>query len=284
MDAAKNAVGEPVAIQQSWMMQTVLMRLVIWGSAAVALVVFWFAGEWFGIPYVRGYAASLLQGSAVANVIVVAVIYLAIVAAAGALLGRVRPGIGVFAAAFGLAAISLRGGTVSDLLRDHGASAAYGMMLGETVLLAVVAMLGMMAARFLAPPPPLAEVNDQTPQITDKLLSVGLQTAVTIVLMLVLGQSDAKGQALAAVGAASMVATLIADNMLPVGFTPFAVIAPFIAALAGYLWAMTTGGDTDPANALATALPLDYAGFGVAGTMLAHWMSQQWREEGDGEG
>jgi hypothetical protein len=262
-------------------LQTIFMRLVVWGSAGVAAAAFWWSGKTFGIPHVHGYAGSLFQGSAIANLIAVGILYVSIAAAASIVLGRIRTGIGVFAASFGLAAISVRGGTVSDVLRDLGASATYGMFLGETVVLAAMAAGAMLLSRFLAPLPPLAKLqDDELPKSTDRLLSVGLQTAVTLVLVMVVGQSDTKGQALAAVGAASLVATLIADNCLPVGFTPLAVMAPFAAAIVGYAWALTAaGGSPDPANSLVTALPLDYASFGVAGTMMGHWMTHQWREE-----
>ena len=264
---------------------TIGMRLTIWGSGGLALLAFWYIGATFTIPQVRGYAGSLLQGTAIANLLLVAVVYFSIAAATSIVLGRIRPGIGVFAASFGLAAISVRGGTVSSVLRDLGATTTYGMFLGETVVLAAIAAGAMLLSRFLAPLPPLANLQDDQPaKATDKLLSVGLQTAITLVLVLVLGQSDVKGQALAAVGIASLVATLVADNSLPVGFTPLAVMAPFAAALVGYSWALTAaGGSSDPANSLVMALPLDYASFGVAGTMLGHWMTHQWREESEDE-
>jgi hypothetical protein len=261
------------------------MRLTVWGSGGLAAIAFWYVGSTFTIPAVRGYAGSLLQGAAVANVLLIAIAYASIAAAASLLLGRIRPGIGVFAASFGLAAISVRGGTVSSVLRDLGASATYSMFLGETVLLAAIAAGAMLLSRFLAPLPPLAILHDDEPaKGSDRLISVGLQTAITLVLVMVLGQSDVKGQALASVGIASLVATLVADNSLPVGFTPLAVMAPFVAALVGYAWALTaSGGSADPANGLVTALPLDYASFGVAGTMMGHWMTHQWREEAEEE-
>jgi hypothetical protein len=258
------------------------MRFVVWGSSALAVLVFWYVGKTFGIPHVRDYAGSLLQGSAILNLLMVAVVYISITAAASIVLGRIRPGIGVFAAAFGLGVISFRGGTVSTVLRDLSPGTTYGMFLAETVLLAVVAAVGMLISRFLAPLPPLAQMDDEVPpKMTDRLLSVGLQTAITLVLVLVLGQSDDKKQALAAVGIASLVATLVADNSLPVGFTPLAVIAPFAAALVGYAWALTAGGNSP--SGLVCAVPLDYASFGVAGTMMGHWMTHQWREEADEE-
>lgn len=258
------------------------MRFVIWGSAAVAVLVFWWVGKTFGIPHVRGYAGSLLQGSAIVNLLLVGVVYLSIAAAASIVLGRIRTGIGVFAAAFGLAVLSFRGGTVSTVLRDLTPAATYGMFLAETVLLAGIAAVGMLVCRFLAPLPPLALLDDEVPpKLTDRLLSVGLQTAITLVLVLVLGQSDDKKQALAAVGIASLVATLVADQSLPVGFTPLAVMAPFAAALVGYAWALTAGGNNP--SGLVCAVPLDYASFGVAGTMMGHWMTHQWREEADDE-
>jgi hypothetical protein len=261
------------------------MRLTVWGSGGLAALGFWYVGAHLAIPAVRGYGGSLLQGAAVANVLVIAIVYASIAAAASLLLGRIRPGIGVFAASFGLAAISVRGGTVSSVLRDLGASATYGMFLGETVVLAAIAAGAMLLSRFLAPLPPLAKMqDDDLPKNSDRLLSVGLQTAITLVLVLVLGQSDVKGQALFSVGIASLVATLVADNSLPVGFTPLAVMAPFAAALVGYAWALTaSGGSSDPANSLVTALPLDYASFGVAGTMMGHWLTHQWREEAEEE-
>jgi hypothetical protein len=258
------------------------MRLTVWGSGGLAVAAFWYLGATATIPALRGYAASLLQGSAVMNVLLVAIAYVSIAAAASLILGRVRPGIGVFAASFGLAALSFRGGTASTVLRDLGPSATYGMFLGETVLLAAIAAAAMLLCRFLAPLPPLAMLQDEEPaKGSDRLISVGLQTAITLVLILVLGQSDVKGQALFAVGVASLIATLVADNSLPVGFTPLAVMAPFIAAMVGYAWALTGGGSSP--SGLERVTPLDYASLGVAGTMMGHWMTHQWREEAEEE-
>jgi len=256
------------------------MRLIVWGSAAIALAIFWYVGASFSIPSLRGYSGSLLEGAALSNLIVVAVLYLGIVAVASVLARSLKPGLGVFAASFGLAAISCRGGTISDLLRAN-ASNVYAMLLLETVLLAALVAAGAAVQSFLVRKPPIEEVvdEDERPDLMAKLLSVGVQSGVTVVLVWLFGASDDKGQALAAVGFASLLATLLADNALPVGLTPLAVIAPFVAALIGYAWASVNGSGTDVANPLATALPLDYASFGVAGTMLAHWISQQWRDE-----
>jgi len=264
----------------SWFFQTVVTRVIVWGSAFVSLAIFWYLAGTFSIPYLRGYSGSLLEGAALSSFVVVAVLYLAIIGVASVLAGSFKPGLGVFAASFGLAAISCRGGTVSDLLRSNSSN-VYAMLLLETVLLAALVACGAAVQAFLVRKPPIKEVEeeDERPDMTAKLLSVGVQTGVTVVLVWLLAASDSKGQALAAVGIASMIGTLIADNALPVGLTPLAVIAPFVAAIIGYAWASVNAGGTDVANPLANALPLDYASFGVAGTMLAHWISQQWRDE-----
>ncbi len=264
----------------SWLLSSLLTRLIVWGSAAIAFAIYWHVGEWFSIPFLRGYSASLLEGAAISNLLVVAVVYLAIVGVASILAGGFKPGLGVFAASFGLATISCRGGTVSALLRSSNSN-AYVMLLLETVLLAALVASGVAIQMFLVRKPPIkvVEEEDEQPDLMAKLLSVGVQTGVTIVLVWLLGASDNKGQALAAVGVASLLGTLAADNALPIGLTPLAVIAPFVAAVIGYAWASMNITGTRPANALATALPLDYASFGVAGTMLAHWISQQWRDE-----
>lgn len=280
MDAVKNVVPDAGPTQDSWMVQTVVARLVIWGSAAVSLAVYWWIGNGFAVPLEKGYSATLLEASGLANLLVVTVAYLAIAAGASVTLGRFRRGIGLWAAAFGLAAISARGGTVSDFLR-HGNS--YGLLLVETVLLGVLAVAGLVVARVLSHQHPVLHIDDEPPTLQNKLLSVGLQTGVTIVLIWILCQTDMKGQALAAVGAASVIGTLAADNVIPVGMTPMAVIAPFVVAVIAYVWAMLSGHGLEPANPLARALPLDYASFGVAGTVMGHWISQQWREEAEGE-
>ena len=263
-----------------WIFTSLVTRLVIWGGGALAMTVFWYVGNWFSIPRLRGFSGSLLEGSAVLNLLVVAIVYLAIVAIASVLAGAFKPGLGVFAASFGLAAISIRGGTMSDLLRDSSSN-VYVMLLVETLMLAIIVAVGAGVQAFLVRKPPIkvVEEEDEQPNLMSKLLSVGVQTGVTVLLVWLLGSSDSKGQAVAAVGIASVVGTLAADNALPVGLTPLAVIAPFIAAIIGYAWASLNPTGTNPANPLATALPLDYASFGVAGSMLAHWISQQWRDE-----
>ncbi len=280
MDATPPTPAAIDDIEPSWILNSVLSRLIVWGSAFIALAVYWHAGQWFSIPFLRGYSASLLEGSPVSNLLVIATVYIAITAIASVLAGQFKPGLGVFAASFGLAGISLRGGTVSALLRSSDGN-PYFMLLLESVLLAALVAAGAAVQGFLVRKPPIkvVEEEDEQPDLMAKLLSVGMQTGVTVVLVWLLGASDNKGQALAAVGIASMLGTLAADNALPVGLTPLAVMAPFVAAVIGYAWAGLNVNGTLPANALATALPLDYASFGVAGTMLAHWISQQWRDE-----
>jgi hypothetical protein len=246
--------------------------------------VFWFAGGRFAIPSLHDYSASLLEGSAVSNVLVIAVIYLGVVGVASVLVGSLKPGLGVFAASFGLAAISGRGGTVGDLLRSHG-SGSYLLLLIETLLLAAIVAGGAAIQGFLVTKPPIKEVEeeDREPDLSAKLISVATQTGVTVIMIWLLGAAPAKGQAMAAVGIASLVGALVADNAMPVGLTPLAILAPFLAAVIGYAWAALNYSGTTPANPLATALPLDYASFGVAGAMLAHWISQQWRDEAAAE-
>ncbi len=263
-------------------MHAVVARVVVWGSAIAALAIYRYVGRLFSIPSLQGYSTSLLEGSAATNLLVVAVVYLAIVGIASILGGSFKPGLGVFAASFGLAAISWRGGVVSDLLRDNSAN-VYPMLLAETVLMAALVSCGAAAQALLARKPPIAEVieEEHLPTFVAKLTSVGVQAGVTAVLVYFLAASDAKGQALLAVGIASLIGTLVADNALPVGMTPLAVVAPFVAAILGYAWASINAGGTVAANPLVNALPLDYASFGVAGTMLGHWMSQQWRDESE---
>jgi len=282
MDVPKES--DPV-FADSWILNSVLARLIVWGAAALAMVVFCYVGNWFSIPYLHGYSASLFEGSAVSNFLVIAIVYLAIVAVASILAGSFRPGLGVFAASFGLAVLSIRGGTVSDLLRTGGATNPYLGLLLETIMLASLVATGAALQAMLVRKPLREELHDEEdpPTMTNKLLSVGVQTGITVVLTWMLAASDSKGQALAAVGIASMVGTLIADNALPVGLTPLAVLAPFVAAAIGYTWASLNVSGTEPVNPLAAALPLDYASFGVAGTMLSHWTSQQWRDEAEEE-
>jgi hypothetical protein len=269
---------------RSWFMHAVVARVVVWGSAMVSLAIYAYVGRLFSIPSLHGYSTSLLEGSVFTNLLVVAVVYLAIVGIASILGGSFKPGLGVFAASFGLAAISWRGGMVSDLLRANSGN-VYPMLLVETVLLAALVSCGAAAQALLTHKPPIEEVKEEEhrPTLVAKLTSVGTQAGVTAVLVYFLAASDSKGQALAAVGIASLIGTLVSDNALPVGMTPLAVVAPFVAAILGYAWATINTGGTVAPNPLANALPLDYASFGVAGTMLGHWMSQQWREESEME-
>ena len=273
-----------VDANHSWFMHAVVARVVVWGSALLSLIAFAYVGRSFSIPSVHGYSVSLLEGSTVTNLLVVAVVYLAIVGIASVLAGGFKRGLGIFAASFGLAAISARGGTMSDVLRDSSGN-VYPMLLVETVLLAALVSCGAAVQVMLTRKSPIEEVkeDEERPNLVAKLTSVGTQAGVTAVLVYFLAASDAKGQALAAVGIASLIGTLVADNALPVGMTPLAVVAPFVAAMIGYVWASVNAGGTVAPNPLANALPLDYASFGVAGTMLGHWMSQQWREESEFE-
>ena len=204
--------------------------------------------------------------------------------------GPIRYDAGHCSAALVLIALSVRGGEVRYVLFDHPGSDAYLTLLSELILLFLLFVAMGFFQRFFHSFGWLRvdALRDGLPDIehtlTEKLQAAGVQILVMGVLVYFLAASDRKFQVIAAIGVASFLGTLAAHSMYRVHPSHWFWTGPFVVGAAGYIWAWSQSGDYlvgSAANPLARALPLDYASVGVAGSIVAYWMSRRWHRDRD---
>jgi hypothetical protein len=107
--------------------------------------------------------------------------------------------------------------------------------------------------------------------------------------MLVFVETDKKAQVIVSVAVAAYLGTLVAHGLFPTRPSVWYWGGPLVVGVAGYLmgyvgsrdWMIGEVGGYAPA--LARPLPLDYAGAGTAGAILAYWTSRRWQRNRDAE-
>jgi hypothetical protein len=262
-------------------MSTYRFRILLLLALMVSVGFYWLLGSLLGIPVFRGYDASLLRQPAPVLVLVVVAVGVAASAAVGTILtGGSRLEAGVFTAAFGMCALSLRGGPMRHTLLDAASPSVFPLLAIEVVLL--FAMLGvvwrvmlMLRRQGMLQKDEFQEgIEDQDEPLSQRLLALAMQVVMMGVLMLILSQTDQKLQVLAAVGISSWAATALSWQIFPTRASVWYWTGPLLVAMAGYLmaWWSPDGWQIGLVpHALARPLPLDYVSFGVPGALLAHW-------------
>jgi hypothetical protein len=272
-------------------------------ACVICFAIFWFTGRAMHVPLYYGHAMSLLmQPRWPVLLIVVAILTIVSVLIGTLIAGRIRADAGIFAAAAGLSALSMRGGPMRDIIivaRDPG---IFYTLASELVFLYAIlgagwAMLQVMQTRsLLRRDVHREELADMQQIATAGPLSLATQVIVMCIMMILLCQSDQKGQVLAAVGLSSYLATLAAHNSFPTLEAFWYWSGPLIVGVIGYIlarqtpassWTLGQVGSMFPGTAaLARPLPLDYAAAGPIGALIAYWTSMKWlvaKESGDEE-
>lgn len=264
-------------------------------ACTVCALLFWFAGRWFGIPQHEGYEVSLaLQPAAASDLLLTGVVLFLATTIATAIAGSVRFDAGLFGAAVGLAALSARGGPMRYVTQAAGGPNVFYAMAAELLILAAMLGLAWFGLWLLYRQGRLTGdalrdgLKDQPHSMTDRLLALGTQAGATAVLVLLLARTDEKKQVLAAVCAASFLATLLAYTVSPARPSVWFWAGPVVVGVIGYL-AASFAWDSTPTAAwksgqlggllapLARPLPLDYASLGTAGAIMGYWTSRQWQ-------
>jgi len=245
-----------------------------------------------GIPPLSRFDGSLLSHNPAAGLFVV-IIGLLVCSLLGTFLaGGVRFDAGLFAATAGLAALSLRGGSIENVIYEGGgASSIYFTLALETAILAalVAGVWAMLLAMGRSPvfgltllPDASGETSEKpAPTLNDCLSAAFINAMAFAFLMLLLCRSDAKYQCLAAVGMASIISAFGVHNMFSVRPSWIFWYGPLAVGIIGYLIAgcsncpgIEIGHPVGMFAALARPLPLDYASVGVAGSIMGYWMSR----------
>jgi hypothetical protein len=117
------------------------------------------------------------------------------------------------------------------------------------------------------------------PPLSTRIGALATHFLATTLILSLLCQSDAKNQAFASVGFASLCGTLLAYPSFPCRPSFWFWISPLAVGVLGYALA-AAGQDGSLATAspqgffagLSRPLPLDYASVGPAGAIIGYWM------------
>ena len=247
------------------------------------------ASRAFGVPAAQGSDISLLNGDrSILSILVIGVTFIGGATLVSMAVGRWREEAGLFAAAVGLAVFAVRGGSISTTLRYSSGSGIYVLLAFELVLMyAMVAGAILLSHRWLkAKPVTIGGATDDEPGQSQHLLAVGVQAVAMAIVMLIVGQSESKKQAMASVALAAYLGSIAAHYTFPIRRGHWLAFGPLLVGIVGYVLerskpALLSIGLV--AQPLAIALPIELVSAGIVGGILGHWMSQKWADEAAGE-
>jgi hypothetical protein len=243
-----------------------------------------------GIPELTGFDGSLLLGhGALINIVAIGLLMGVATIVGTFLAGAVRFEAGLFSACVALTIISLRCGTMQNVLFEtDGSSTVYFSLAAELAVLAMILCLlwtmlvKLGQAGYVHPMPGYEPDETPPPAPAANLIATVTQTITTILVMLFLCQSEAKNQVLASVGIASVVGSMVAYGSFPTRPSIWYWVGPILAGLIGYILAamgqvsdLGIGTPQGLFAPLARALPVDYASVGTAGAILGYWITHK---------
>ncbi len=250
-------------------------------TAAISCGIFWLLGNLAGVPAERHYQAGLLsQPSPIIAVSVVFAGLFGISLVLSAIEATIDPEVPLFGAVAGLATLSWRGGTMTNVLQNSP-KVVFPTMSVELILLGAIIFGCWTLLRRR-----MQIQDDEDSEWNTRLLCMGTATLAMVVAMYFLCQTDAKKQVMAAVGISAFAGAATAYSIFSVRWAGCYLAAPLLVGAAGYLLAYFSPGDWHigrTGQPLAYPLPLDYASLGTVGSLLGYWASQKWKNETDDE-
>lgn len=266
------------------------MRIAVAVAALLCSVTCLFVSRATRVPLTATFDASVLrQPGPVLALLVVAVLYVGCAALVSIALGRWRPEAGLFCAAVGVGVFAVRGGSITQTLQNGSGGSVFVTLAVELVLFyAVVAMTALLCSKLIgtverSPDAETGNSDGTEPlPLRHNLLAVVVQAVAMVVVMMVLGQSESKKQAIAVVAIAAYVGAIVAHYTFPVRRGEWLAFGPLLVGVLGYLFESTQSANHAiglVSSPLATALPIHFVSAGIAGGTLGHWMSRKWQEE-----
>lgn len=270
---------------------TFLDKLAFWATCAATAAVFLTLG-WMALAPEDPYGAVSLSGGGFPAKWIQAV-GLAIVTSAFAtiMLGRVLPYVGAFAAAFGLAALSIRGGTAESLIiaaRTSGTSPgslAWQMLVESIAWLAVLAIATAVAgtiARWFFSTPHIEK--QKSPPSEWKLPTAAfspIALAFALLAFNVLGAGmparEIRHAQVCFVAAASIwFGCFVAFRIVPAIQFRWYIIPVALLPIAGYAWAMISSTSDDlpfsmPSSNFLRVLPVQFVSAAFAAAIVSYW-------------
>jgi hypothetical protein len=273
-------------------------KLLLLAGFAVSAAAFAFTSRHFRVPDAPYFAGSLLVApSPYVSLGVVAVTLVVCVLLGTLVAGTIRFDAGLFCALLGMMVLSLRAGRVGDVLRQVAPTGSPAVCLHLALeLVALYALVavswsvlrGLHTGGLLKADEFRDGVEDTDEPLVFKVSALLMQVGVMAAFVLLLAQSDAKAQVMAAVAVGAFVGACAAYYMYPISPSPWLWVGPMVVGSAGYVLAYfnlpadplwQTGQLRYPLAALARPLPLDYATVGPASAILGYWMSRRWHRE-----
>jgi hypothetical protein len=272
-------------------------RLLLLTGSILCFIAFWFSARVFHIPPYPGYQSALFVSSLFVLPLLIIAIVLAISVAIGtAVAGMVRFNAGLLTASLGLAALSFRGGeprhTLLWVLSRIGTDQIFPRFFLELLLVSVLLGIAWYILRMLYTAGKLRD--RETPimgegdasHVSAEVSSLGVQFILTALLIMLIAQSEAKQQVMAAIFFGSWGASAFAHTFFPTGPRSWYWLPPLLVGLFGFLLAwlfpptgLLTADFRGSFAGLYRPTPLDYASMGPAGAIIGHWMSRRWQRD-----
>jgi hypothetical protein len=278
-----------------WRPNGLSARIALAVACAANCAIFWHGSRWFAVPMFPKLDGSLFLQASPATAIGVVAVLLAVTTLVGTILaGAVRFEAGLFAAALGLAVVSLRSGTMQSVLFEAGGnSAVYVILAAElagllVLMCAMWTLLWLLGRARLVRPPVSKDASDVPAEHVDDLAPISnvgatlTQVVATAILIMFFCQTEMKDQVLTSVAVASLGGTFVSYMCFPTRPSVWYWVGPVLVGLIGYGLA-ASGQDAQlgigmPVGffaALARPLPLDYASVGTAGAILGYWLARR---------
>lgn len=285
-------------MERSWAAFNTAERALLLVGCVVCIAVVLTLSRSLGLPPVPEFSGSLLAGDSPGASLLVTAVAIAICTVLGAIVAAfLRLEAGMLCVTAALGALSVRGGPMHSTLQYANGPGVYLSLILEIVLLfALLAIAWFVLSALhwriwsarLAPGAAL-EIEDELIDTTASAVAcaIGAQVAVMILCQSLLLQADAKKQAMASVGVAALLGTMASCHLFPVVAGYWYALGPAVVGLIGYALAYLSpsgwqaGESNGTLPALARAVPLDYAGIGVAGVIIGYWTARRWKEEAE---
>src|SRR6266566_5062193 len=263
-------------------------RILLLTGSVLCFIGFWWTAKAFHIPRYSGYDASLFLDGSVMMIVCVSV--------GTAVAGMVRFNAGLLTACLGLAALSFRGGeprhTILWADSTIGESAIFLRFFGELLVLSVMIGAAWWILRNLYTKGKLKDRETagmhegENLDAMAEISSLGVQFLITLLGVMLIAQTEAKQQVMAAIFISSWGASAAAHTLFPTGPRSWYWLPPLMVGLLGYALAYVSHPDGVQVadvrgvfGGLFRPMPLDWASMGPAGAIVGHWMSRRWERE-----